>query len=483
MTSALLTVGALLWPTSALAQTAPPAHHEDDAFDFMNLLARHGLHDVNDESWNAYGQFTHILSFKLPFAIAYPSATDSTHSLSPNREWSFTVSATAFLGVKPWSGGELYIVPEVIGERPLSQLHGLGGAIQNFELQKGGSETPQLYRARTFLRQTIDFGGTPVEKTSDPMQLATRVDSRRLVFTVGSFTILDMFDKNSITSDPRQTFFNMSFMTHAAWDFASDARGYSWGAVAEVFYDDWAARIGRITPPENPNDLPIDFRIYKYYGDQLEIEHRHVLFGQEGAVRVLGYRNRVDGGRFDDAIAAFQSDSGKNAAACPGFSFSYESHNAQAPDLCWARKPNHKVGVGINLEQHITNDVGVFFRGMFSDGQNEVYAYTSTDRSVSFGAIAKGPMWHRPFDLAGLGVGVGWISQAHADYLRMGCIDGFIGDGNLNAGAESVIELFYSFNLLKAIWLSPDYQHITNPAFNRDRGPVDIFGARVHAEF
>ena len=34
-------------------------------------------------------------------------------------------------------------------------------------------------------------------------------------------------------------------------------------------------RFGRITPPKNPNQLPVDFRLFKYYGDQIELEHKH----------------------------------------------------------------------------------------------------------------------------------------------------------------------------------------------------------------
>jgi high affinity Mn2+ porin len=30
---------------------------------------------------------------------------------------------------------------------------------------------------------------------------------------------------------------------------------------------------------------------------------------------------------------------------------------------------------------------------------------------------------------------------------------------------------------------SLDYQFITNPAYNADRGPVSIFAGRLHAEF
>ena len=471
----------LLASRPARAQAAPPAGHDDQAFDVMNLLSRKGLHDIHDESWNIYGQFTYISSWMLPFSAKYTNQNGSINSLTPEKQRSYTGSFTLFLGTRLWPGAVAYFVPEIISEKPLSSLRGLGGAIQNFELQKTGSSTPQLYRARTFVRQTINLGGEPVVRTSDPMQLGRTVRGRRLVLTVGNFSILDMFDRNSVTADPRQTFLNMAFMTYAAYDFASDARGYSWGGVAELFFDDWAVRVGRITPPKNPNQLQVDFRLDKFYGDQLEVEHVHRLFGQNGAVRVLAYRNHLDTGRFDDAIAAFQADHGKNAAACTAYN--YGSGNTGAPDLCWVRRPNVKVGIGLNLEQYLTDDLAVFLRGMVSDGQTEVYAYTSTDRSLSFGALAKGEMWHRPFDLAGVGFGLGWISQAHIDYLRLGGVDGFIGDGFIRPGAESVLDVFYSFNLFKALWLTADYQHITNPAFNRDRGPVDIFAGRVHAEF
>jgi hypothetical protein len=482
----LLTAGVaaalLVVPARALAQAAPPAGHAEEAFDFMNLLTRHGMHDIHDESWNAYGQFTYISSWKLPFAAPYTNVNGTPNSLWPDAERSFTGTFTFFFALRLWKGGEAYVVPEVISERPLSGLHGIGGSIQNFELQKQGTETPNLYRSRTYLKQTIDFGGDRVEKTSDPMQLATVVGSRRLVLTAGNFSILDFFAKNSVYSDPRRTFLNMAFMTFASWDFPSDARGYSWGGVAELYWDDWAVRAARITPPQNPNGLPVDFDLAHHYGDQIEIEHDHKILGQDGAVRLVGYRNSVVTGRFDDAIAAFQNDPSKNAAAC-GSLYNYGSGNAGAPDLCWVRRPNEKFGVGLDLEQHVTEDVGVFFRGMVSDGRTEVDAYNPADQSVAVGAVAKGTPWRRPFDQTGAGFAMSWISDDHARYLAMGGVDGFIGDGRLNKAAEGLVEGFYSFNLLRAIWLTADYQFLWNPGFNADRGPVHILGGRVHAEW
>lgn len=479
----------LLVASPASAQAAPPAGHEEEAFDVMNLLAHQGLHDIENENWNAYGQFTYISSWKPSFYSLHPDNWHgSSMSLLSTPERSFTGSFTLFFGVKLWHGAEVYLVPEAISERPLSSLHGLGGSIQNFELQKTGGEAPQLYRSRTYLRQTIGLGGKPVKKTSDPMQLAAHVESRRLVLTVGNFTILDVFDRNSVAGDPRQTFLNMAFMTHASWDFPSDARGYSWGGTAELIWDDWAVRYGRITPPKIPNTLPVDFRLDTFYGDQLEIEHDYAILGRLGAVRLLGYRNRVNTGRFADAISAFEGDRHKTPVNCPGRNSDlngnlYDSKNVNAPDLCWVRRGNIKMGIGVSVEQHIADDIGLFVRAMYSDGQTEVDAYNPADRSLSVGAVAKGALWHRPFDVAGVGFGQSWISDVHAKYLAMGGVDGFVGDGWIRPAPEGVFELFYSVNLLKAVWVSMDYQYLWNPGFNASRGPVNIFGGRIHAEF
>ena len=463
------------------AQNGSPGPRTEDQPSMMKTLADDGDHDIEDESWNAYGQFTYISSWKPSFPAPYTNLNGSINSLLPGADRSFTGTATLYLGVRLWKGAEAYVVPELISEEPLSQLRGLGGAIQNFELQKGGSPTPGIYHSRIFVKQTIELGGERIVEESGPMQLGTHYDSRRLVFAVGNFSILDFFDKNAFDVDPRQGFLSLEFLTYAAYDFASDARGYSYGGVAEFYWDNWAARYGRITPPKDPNQLPIDFRIFKYYGDQIEIEHRHKIGKEDGMVRLLAFRNRENMGRFSDAIAAFEADPQKNATTCTGFN--YGSNNADAPDLCWARKPNVKKGIGMFAEQSITSDIGVFARGMYSDGQTEVYAYTSTDRSFSIGLMANGSKWSRPRDVTGIGYNVGWISRIHAQYLGMGGVDGFVGDGAISASAETSLDMFYSANYKKVFWLTGDYQHITDPGFNAARGPVNVFTLRIHGEF
>jgi hypothetical protein len=477
---------ACVWLTSARAgaQQAPPAEHEETAFDFMNLLSQHGLHDLTNERWNAYGQFTYITVFKVPFHAPYTNLNGSTNSFLTDYERGFTGSFSLFFGAKVWPGGELYLTPEAISEQPLSDLRGLGGAIEIFELQKKGSGAPTPYRARLFLRQTFDFGIRDVTLDSNPLQLGTTVSKRRFVLTAGNFSVIDVFDKNNVTWDPRQTFFNMAFMAQAAYDFPADARGFSVGAAGELYWDAWVVRLGRFAPPQNPNELSLDFRFWQHYGDTIELEHDHVIGARTGVVRILGYRNQVFSGRFDDAIAAFLSDPRRSAGNCPVGSYNYGSGNFTAPDFCWVRKTNVKLGIGVNLEQFIADEVGLFLRAMYSDGASEVDSYNAADRNLSFGATAKGKLWQRPFDVCGAGLALSWISSAHARYLAMGGIDGFIGDGRLRQTTEGAFELFYSVNFFDAIWLAGDYQLLWNPGYNADRaGPVNLFGAKVHAEF
>ena len=437
--------------------------------------------DSREERWNAYGQFTYIWQRKEPFSAAYKNVKGSPNSLVPEKERSFTATATAFLGLRGWKGGDVYFVPEIISGLPLSELRGLGGSIQNGELEKNATVNPTLYVSRFFLRQSWELGGKPDPVGPGPMQLAGSADSHRLVFTVGNLSVIDIFDKNSYAGDVRQQFISMDFLTHAAFDFEADARGYTWGLAAEYYYDSWVLRLGRFVGPRNPNQLQLDFRIMKYYGDNLEIEHKHELRGQPGKISLLYFRNVGNMGRWDDAINALNSDPGKNATTCTGFN--YGSANAAAPDLCWVRKRNTKTGLGVNLEQSLTKDIGVFFRGMKADGQTEVYAYTASDSSVSLGSIIKGTRWGRGRDSVGVGYAQNWLSAAHISYLNMGGIDGFIGDGRISYKPEKAFEVYYNVNLNRSWWVSFDFQRVFDPAYNSDRGPVTVYGARMHAEF
>src|SRR5579862_1213730 len=119
--ASLIAVVLALAAPRAWAEVAEPSGRADTAFDFMNLLSQHGLHDLKDEDWNAYGQITDIWSQKLGFPAKYTDFHGATNSLSPNQELSFTETATVYVGLRLWPGAEAYFVPEIIGEKPFGE--------------------------------------------------------------------------------------------------------------------------------------------------------------------------------------------------------------------------------------------------------------------------------------------------------------------------------------------------------------------------
>ena len=415
--------------------------------------------ESGQEAWNAHAQATYIWQEKPAFSAAY----SGVNSLKPEAEKSYSFSATAALGWRPWSGGELYFDPEVVQGVPLSGLTGLGG-MSNGEQQKTGGPNPTLYRARLFLRQSWGLGGEKEAVNSDANQLAGMVDKRRVVITAGNLALTDIFDGNAFAHDARAQFMNWALLAHGAFDFAADARGYTIGAAIEYYDDDWVLRAGRFMQPATSNGLPLDSNIFRHYGDQIEIEHAHSIVEQPGKIRLLAFRNRANMGSFRDALAD-------------------ASNHAGIPDVAQVRTERAKVGFGLNAEQNLTADVGVFTRASWNDGKSETYAFSEIDRSLSFGAVAQGRAWGRAADALGVALVRNGLSDAHRDYLAAGGHGAFIGDGRLDYRPEAIVEAYYSVNLAKSAWLTLDYQYITNPAYNRDRGPVSVGSVRLHTQY
>jgi high affinity Mn2+ porin len=77
---------------------------------------------------------------------------------------------------------------------------------------------------------------------------------------------------------------------------------------------------------------------------------------------------------------------------------------------------------------------------------------------------------------------VGGISGVHASYLAHGGYDFLIGDGHLMYAPEYVWESYYSARLFPGFFATIDLQHVANPAYNQDRGPVWIGSLRLHLE-
>ncbi len=446
--TAVLATATLLITSAAAAAPASPA------------LAAPAPEAPSQEAWNAHVQSTWIVQRKPRFDSAYSGA----HSLRTSRESSYSFSATAAIGLRPWRGAELYLNPEAAQGVPLSGLNGLGG-FSNGEMTRTSGSSLSVYRARLYLQQTWNRGGAREQVESDLNQLAGSVDRRRWVLTVGNLSLGDLFDDNRYSHDPRTQFLNLSFITHGAWDFAADARGYTWGLALAWYHDDWAVRAGRFAQPRDPNGQSLDPRLFRHYGDQIEIEHRHQLAGRPGAVRLLAFHNRARMSRYDDALA-------------------WSARSGSVPDLDAVRLGDRsKRGLGVNVEQALSDSIGLFGRASWADGKTETYAFTEIDRSISAGVVSTGQAWRRPTDSFGIALARNGLSRAHRDYLAAGGLGFFIGDGRLRYRPETIIELFYELKLHKSLAIALDWQRIRNPAYNADRGPVQMLAARVHVEF
>lgn len=404
-----------------------------------------------DEAWNAHVQATYVWQAKPAFDAAYSGPA----SLASWRETGYSFSATAAFGVRPWAGAALYFDPEVVQGKALSGLHGFGG-MTNGEQQKTSGTSPTFYRARLFLRQTWNLGGDAQPVASDMNQLAGSVADRRVVLTAGNLAVSDVFDANSQAHDARSQFLNWALVAHGAWDFAADARGYTWGAALEYYDGDWAVRAGRFMLPRESNGLPLERNLFRHYGDQAEVEHHHAWLGQAGTVRVLAFRDRARMGSFRDALAA-----------------------AAPPDVGTVRRERSKTGFGLGLDQALTGSAAMFARASRNDGQSETYAFAEIERSLSVGATLQ----VRGTDTLGIAVVRNGLSQAHRDYLAAGGIGAFIGDGRLDYHPEQIAETYYKIGLGRYAALSLDWQHVANPAYNGARGPVNVAGVRLHAQY
>jgi len=412
-----------------------------------------------EQSWNAYGQVTYINQLKPAFTAPYSGG----NSLKPQREDAYTFSATAFLGARLWQGGEFYVNPEFVQSRAMSNVLGLAGGSSG-EAQKSSGSDLKGYIARAFLRQTWGLGGESQQQEAGPNQLAGSNDANRVVLSVGEMSVTDVFDRSAYSGDPRSQFMNWSFLTHGAFDYPADQRGYTRGIAAEWYQGDWVVRAGRFMEPRQPNEQALDTDLLHHYGDQFEVARNYRWNEQPGQVRALLFHDRAVMGRWQDAL---------NAAA----------QTAATPDVTAVRTEHSKYGMGLAWEQAVNDNLGLFARWARNDRQYEVVSFTEIDRSLSAGALWRGAAWGRDKDNAGVALAINGLSSAHRQYLAAGGLGAFVGDGALNYRPEQIIEGFYNVHLSGSSWLGLDYQHIVHPGYNADRGPVNVYSVRLHAEF
>jgi high affinity Mn2+ porin len=104
--------------------------------------------------------------------------------------------------------------------------------------------------------------------------------------------------------------------------------------------------------------------------------------------------------------------------------------------------------------------------------------------ALSAAGTLDGIRWGRADDRVGLAFVVNDASSAAKQFFAAGGLGILVGDGQLlHSGPEQIVEAYYSLAAFSFAKLSLDYQFIVNPGYNRDRGPVSVFGIRGRVEF
>ncbi len=413
-----------------------------------------GAATAQDPTWDFHFQSTFVGQGDPPFPAEYSGA----NSLEPHGEVKDTFSFDVTGRVRLWRGGEFFADVLSWQGYGLSKTTGVAG-FPNGEAYRVGKTFPDAVIARAYLRQTVPLG----EKgnvEADPKAASGRPKGeRRLILFVGHIPAVDVFDKNAYANDPRTQFMNWAFVNNAAWDYPANSLGFTNGASAELDLRSWTARVGIFQVSRVSNAMRMDWNLRHAWSLAGELERRHSFWGHPGAVRLLSYKTRAHMGNYQASLSDPQNISLNGQLG-------YRS----------------KYGFGINLDQEIRKDLGAFVRFGWNDGKNQTWEFTDVDRTASAGLSLKGGAWRRPGDTLGIGGMVNGVSAVHRQFLAAGGLGITVGDGELNYGEEEILEAYYSLGTRWHVSISPDFQFVEHPAYNRDRGPVVIYALRFHWE-
>lgn len=354
---------------------------------------------------------------------------------------------------------------ESAGGDGLSNALGIAG-FTNVDVVRNPTLGEDPYLARVMLHYTLPLSKDTTEAARSPLSLATSVPTKRLEFRLGKMSTADLFDLNSTGSDSHLQFMNWASVNNGAWDYAADTRGYTFGLVAEYYANNFAARFGEMLMPTIANGIDLDWNLSRARGENFEAEYHPALVPKRSSVvRALAFINHANMGSYRQAIDGYLS-----------------GHDGTPDVTLYRRQGRVKYGFGLNAEQEVTGAARVFARLGWNDGANESFAYTEIDRTAEVGGDLKGKAWRRASDKVGVAVVTNGISGDHRRYLGLGGQGFILGDGGLRYGLERIFETYYTAHIWRGISAAVDYQFVSNPGYNMDRGPASVTSIRLHFE-
>jgi high affinity Mn2+ porin len=396
-----------------------------------------------------------------------------TNSLQPSTENKETFDTTFLVGIHLSESAAFFINPEIDQGYGFTDTLGIAG-FPNGAAYKVGQFQPYGRIPRAFYRQTLNLGGEAEFIEEGPNQFAKEITHNNLTLTAGKFSVVDVFDTNRYAHDPRADFLNWSIVDSGAFDYAADSWGFTYGLALELRQENWTLRAGLFDLSNVPNSEILD-STFKQFEMVSELERRHQFAQREGSLKLLGFVNRGNMGSYSDAVnLALNSGT---TTACPSLAMS------EPPSTACVRHHSQQGGLAINLEQELSPTLGLFAKLSANQGKKETFEFTDINQSFATGLVFQGVAWGRGGDTVGVAGVVNGLSEQARSYFSAGGMGVLVGDGWLNYGQEKITELFYNSHLTQRLSAALDVQYVINPAYNRDRGPVSIVGARVHYDF
>jgi high affinity Mn2+ porin len=440
-------------PDNHDSQAPPSVDAEDESTIFT--------HSQTTRFWVS-GQINVILQWHPAFKAKYSGG----NSLRAQGENATSRVLTLYTGIQLTKTTEILVDIESAGGRGISDAFGLAG-FTNLDVVRNPTLGSSPYLARAMLHAIIPLDDERIESERGPFSLATLLPVRRLEIRAGKFGTADFFDVNSVGSDSHLQFLNWTVDNNGGYDYAADTRGYTWGVSVEYQDRKWGLRFAECLMPKVANGIELDWDLRRARAENLELELRTSLIaGRSGVVRMLTYINHANMGSYREAIEAFRSG------------------REPTPDIEIHRKQGRlKYGFGVNAEQELTKSFRVFGRYGWNEGKHESFAYTEVNNTIALGGDLKGERWHRNQDKLGAAFVTNGISSDHRLYLALGGKGFLLGDGALTYGRENILEGYYALHVWRGVVMSFDLQHINNPGYNSDRGPVLVPGMRLHFEF
>ena len=414
------------------------------------------------DRWWISGQANWISQWHPAFRSPY----QGVNSLTPEAQDATSRVLTLFTGLRLTGTTELLCDVQETGGHGIGEALGLAGAT-NLDVVRNPLLSKGPYVARLMWHQIIPLSRGNATSARTPFSLFSALPVRRLEIRFGKFSMADFFDTNTYGTDSTFQFMNWTVDNNGTYDYAADTRGFTFGAMLEYHERRWAVRFAEGLMPKVANGIHLDADVSRAHSENMEFElHGTVFRRQEGVVRFLSFVNHANMGSYREAVDNFLA--GKTAK----------------PDItAHPLQTTIKYGFGVNFEQPLNDWMGVFGRWGWDEGRHESFAYTEVDQTVEIGAGGNGKAWHRKFDRAGLVFVSNGISRDHQQYLALGGSGFLLGDGRLNYGRENIVETYYTFHVWRGIYPAFGVQHINNPGYNRDRGPVVVPTLRLHLEF